>query len=477
MPSPGVRVTIAGDASDLEKALAKSSGALSGFGKTALGVFGGGLLLKGFDAAVDGVRALGGFVTDGIGKLDEYGDNLARLDAVAKGLGRTATSVDLSRFGVDQGEAAASALAIAKLGNAIGLSGAELQKITPDTQRWAAQLASLGDGDPAAQAELIAKALAGNAKAAKALGIELPKGVTGMAAYQAIAAQLGPQLDQATAGTASLADVGERWDATLANLQLELAGYLDQLAPVISAMLDQLLPVLRELATRVGPVLAQVVGTITRAFGTFVSSGGMQSAGGILADLADVASRLARFFGERVLPVVAQVAAAVGKALGPVVKSAAAAFREWEPVLAEVFGFVEDVVVPILTRYVIPSLGTLLGLTLDVAGKLGGLLAGALRTVSGLFQRLLDFIRPILDGLRSIASLAGQVGRALPQISLPFSLVGGGAAAAGRSARSSRAGVVNVYVTGGNPDAVVGAIRRYASTSGGPDGFARAIAR
>ena len=98
----------------------------------------------------------------------------------------------------------------------------------------AAQLASLGDGDPVKQAELLAKALGGNAKAAKALGIALPKGADGPGGLRAtLMAQLEPQLDKATAARRRLADVGERWDATLGNLQLQLAGFLEKLAPVV----------------------------------------------------------------------------------------------------------------------------------------------------------------------------------------------------------------------------------------------------
>ena len=107
--------------------------------------------------------------------------------------------------------------------------------MTPDLQKMAAQLASLGDGDPAKQAELLAKALGGSAKAGKALGVQLPKGGTALQNYKALMAKLAPQLDKATSGQASLADIGERWDATLANLQLQLAGFLEKLAPVASS--------------------------------------------------------------------------------------------------------------------------------------------------------------------------------------------------------------------------------------------------
>jgi hypothetical protein len=299
-----------------------------------------------------------------------------------------------------------------------------------------------------------------------------------MAALSALSAQLAPQLDAATSGTASLADVGERWDATLANLQLELAGYLDQLAPVISTMLDRLLPVLRELADKVGPVVAQVIGAITRAFGTFLASGGASNVATLLAKVGAVASQLAAFVGERVLPVVAQLAGALVKALGPALAAAADAFSEWMPVLSQVWGFLERTVVPILTRYVIPALGTILTLAAQLAGALGGALAGALRTISSLFDRLLDWLSPLLSGLRELAKLAGSVGGALGGFLGVRTSRAAAPAGVTRSAGALRAGsTVNVYVSGGSPTAVVDAIRRYTQTTGGAAGFARAISR
>src|SRR6188768_130268 len=172
--TPAVKVVIAGDTKGLEKSLKKSSGALSTFGSTAAGVFGGLAIAKGVGLAVDGIQALGSFALGGVEKLDALGDSTARLDALAKGLGDTAAKADLSRFGVDKGEQAAAALAIAKVTKALGLTGKQTKQIVPNLDEMAAQLASLGDGNVAGQAELLAKALGGSSKAAKALGVQLP---------------------------------------------------------------------------------------------------------------------------------------------------------------------------------------------------------------------------------------------------------------------------------------------------------------
>jgi phage-related protein len=442
---PGVRVTITGDAQGLEKALNRSSGALAGFGKTALGVFGGGLLLKGFDAAVGGLQELGRFATDGIGKLDAYGDAVARLDAMAAGLGATATGVDLTKFGVDQGEAAASALAFAKMGQAIGLTDDELRATTPQLQRMAAQLASLGDGDPAAQAELLAKAIGGNAKAAKALGVALPKGATGMAAWAAIAAQLGPQLDEATGGTASLADVGERWGAVMANLQLKLAGFLESLAPVVSALLDQLLPAFDRLVAVVGPMLEAAFAKLAETFSAFAEGGGASYVAELLSAIATIAGQLGAFLVDRVLPVIGKLAAAMGKALGPALAAAADAFESWMPVLSQVWGFLEATVVPILANYVIPLVGKLLELFLRVAGIVGGALSTSLSTLARWFDRLVNVARPLLDLLEGIGRFGGDV---IGSIAGAVGLNDAGGQAAGRSI------VVNVSAGVGDPVAI-----------------------
>ena len=71
-------------------------------------MFGGLAIAKGIGLAVDGIQALGNFALGGVDKLDALGDATARLDTLAKGLGDTATTADLTRFGVDKGEQAAS---------------------------------------------------------------------------------------------------------------------------------------------------------------------------------------------------------------------------------------------------------------------------------------------------------------------------------------------------------------------------------
>jgi hypothetical protein len=461
---PGVKVTIAGDATELEKALTRGSSALSGFGSTALGVFGGNLLTKGFDLAVGGIQKLGTFALDGVEKLDAMGDAMGRLDGIAQGLGDVAAASDLSRWGVDRGEAAAAALAFAKMGNAIGLTGDELKSTTPRMQKLAAQLASLGDGDPAGQAELIARAMDGNAKAAKALGVELPKGVRGMEAFELIAAQLGPQLDAATSGTASLADVGDRWDATLANLQLELAGFLDQLAPIAMMLLDSLMPAFRQLVDVVGPMLTSAFSAVGAAMAGFAGEGGASAVVGILQKLAAIAAKVGAFLFEKVLPVVMELAGAIADALGPVVEALVGAFESWLPVLSTLWDLFAKYVVPVLRDLVIPLLGKLLKLAADLVGALGRGVAGALEKVGGLFRKLSDWAQPLIRALQKVADLAGNVAGKVG--GFVGGITGGGRSAAGGARALSvtvNAGVGDPVAIGREVSRVLGA---YSSRSG-----------
>lgn len=444
--SRSISVKITGDASDLERALGASTKGLGRLGTEVLGTFGGNLLTKGFDTLVGGLKSAAGWAMEGVDKLDGWGDAIARLEAQAAGLGDAIASIDLTRWGVDKTEAAGAAAEIAAMAKSLGLTDDELRTVTPSMTELAAKLASLGDGNPEAVAKQLAAALKGSSKAAGALGVELPKGAKGMEAYAAIVAQLGPELDKATAGSRSLADVSATWDATLADLQLEMAGYLDQLAPVISAMMDALLPAFRELVNVVGPALAAVFGYISEALGGMAEGGAMQYVTGLLQGILKVAKALGTFLFERVVPVFLELANAIGEALAPVLPIVEEAFAAWMPVLSQVWGFVESVIVPLLTRYVIPALGKVLEVVATLAKALGGALSGALSGISRGFDRLMGFIRPVIDALRKVADLAGSVGGKLGSISLPFGI--------GKSSGAGRSGGVVVNVTAGIGDPV-----------------------
>lgn len=454
---PAVQVVIAGDTKDLDKALKHSSGALKTFGGTAAGVFGGLAIAKGIGLAVDGIKALGGFVGGGIDKLDALGDSMARLDGLAKGLGSTAQAADLSRFGVDKGEQAAAALSIAKTGKALKLTGQQTKTIVPNLQKMSAQLASLGDGDVAGQADLIAKALGGSSKAAKALGVVLPKGGTALQNYQALMKQLGPQLDKATSGQASLADVGERWDATLANLQLQLAGFLEKLAPVVSTLLDMLLPVLQKLVDEIGPQVATFFGGLAEAFAGFVAGGGAQKVSDIFGTIAGILGRLVAFVNDNLVPAFAAIAGAIVEAIGPLLPKIQEVADKLFPVLQRFADFFTTVIVPVLVNVVIPALGKLLGFFLDIAAAFLEHLGPAIDGLADAFDGLMDFLKPVLDALGTIADLAGSALGSIGNIHLPFLA----SSPAGASSRSGAPVNVTIQTGVGDPVAIGRQVARY----------------
>jgi hypothetical protein len=471
---PAVQVVITGDTKGLERSLKKSGGMLDGFGKTALGVFGGLAIAKGVGLAVDGIKALGGFAMEGVEKLDALGDSVARLDGLAKGLGDAVTAADLTKFGVDKGEAAAAALALAKTGKSLKLTDKQLASATPKLTEMAAQLASLGDGDPEKQAELLAKALGGSAKAAKALGVVLPKGkdVTPMETYAALVEQLAPQLDEATSGTASLADVGDRWDATLANIQLELAGFLEQLAPVVSTLMDVLMPLLKEFVDTVGPLVAGVFAAIGEAVSGFLAGGSGAAMADVFGSIMSVLEKVGTFIAETVIPTLLNLATAIGEQLAPLLPPIRELFAALMPVIDALFPVLERVwmmisanLVPVI-KVLLPIVVAILGIIIKLATALLRVLAPALDAAVALFDDLVAALKPVFTWLDNILDIAGDVVGKLNSIklpSLPFSLAAPAPASFAAGPAQLAAPAINVTIqTGvGDPVAIGRTVARY----------------
>jgi hypothetical protein len=410
---PTVTVTITGDEKGLERALNRSSSAMKGFGTTALGVFGGNLLTKGFDVAADAVKGFFDFAKGGIEIVDKLGDSVALLDAQAAGLGKAVDKVDLSKWGVDRSEAAASALAIANTGKSLGLTGGELKKVVPDLTELVAQYSALRDEDPATSAATFAQALKGSSKAAAKLGVELPKGAKGLEAYDAILAQLGPKLDAATSSGRGVADTWASWDAMTKNLQIELGGMLDELAPVIDALMQALMPILRELITTVGPAVKDALSGIATAFTELVTGGGMTGTADTVGKIASIFSRIGAFVFDKLLPAFAELAGAVGKELGPIFDELSTTFSKLMPLIEAVWSILAVTLVPFLRDILIPIVGKLVTLFLKLVGIFADLLTAAIKTAMDWLGKLGDVLRPILDTLGKVAGLIGDVGGAI----------------------------------------------------------------
>jgi hypothetical protein len=410
---PTVTVTITGDEKGLERALNRSSSAMKGFGTTALGVFGGNLLTKGFDLAADGIRSAFDFAKGGLELTDKLGDSLALLDAKAAGLGKTVDKVDLSKWGVDRVEAADAAVAIANTAKSLGLTDKQLTKVVPDMTELVAQYSALRDEDPATSAATFAAALKGSAKAAAKLGVQLPKGAKGFDAYSAILAQLGPQLDKATTGSRGVADGMASWDAMTKNLQVELGDMLDKLAPVIDALMTALMPVLRELIDTVGPQVAAVVDAIAGAFTSWIESGGMQTASDTLGSIGAVLSKIAGFVFDKLLPAFAELGGAIAKELGPTLDTLSDTFDDLMPLIEAVWSILERTLLPFLRDIFIPVVAELVRLFLRLVGIFATSLTAAIKVAMDWLGKLGDALRPVLDALGKVGGFLGDVGGAI----------------------------------------------------------------
>lgn len=455
---PTVTVTITGDEKGLERALGRSQSAMKGFGATALGVFGGNLLTKGFDLAIDAARGFFDFAKGGIDIVDKLGDSVALLDAQAAGLGKAVDKVDLSKWGVDRAEAADAAVAIANTGKSLGLTGDELTKVVPDMTALVAKYSALRDLDPATSAALFAQALKGSSKAAAKLGVELPKGAKGLEAYDAILAQLGPKLDDATGGSRSAADAFASWDAFTKNLQIELGGMLDQLAPVIDALVTALMPILRELVATVAPAVSAAIGAIAAAFTDLLEGGGLAGASDTIGKIAAVFSRMGAFIFDKLVPAFMELAGAIGKELGPIVDELSVTFEKLMPLIEAIWSILAVTLVPFLRDILIPIVGKLITLFLKLVGIFADVLTAAIKTAMSWLGKLGDVLRPILDTLGKVAGLIGDVGGAIGGIiphAAALSAPAGPASSTRMLGATAGAGVnVSIHVGVGDPVAI-----------------------
>ena len=452
MSKPTVSVTITGDEKGLERALQRSAGGLSSFKTTALGVFAGNLLTKGFDLLGQGIAKFADFAQEGTKLADAYGDSLALLDAKARGLSKSVDKLDLAKFGVDKTEAATSAVAIASVADSLGLSDKALNQVVPGLTKLSAQYSALRDMEPADAAKLFANALKGSSKAAAQLGVELPKGAKGLDAYQAILSQLGPQLDTAASGTRSLADEQASWDAQLSNLQLQVGQLFDALAPVLAQLGSVLMPILQRLVEEFAPLVVAAIGGIATAFSSLFASAGDTST--TVGKVASALGRIGAFIVDNVLPALGELFGAIATQAGPILEQFAELWLALEPAITAVWSIFAKTLLPFLSQVVIPVIGTLVRLFLKLVTILATTLSAAVSTLMGWLDKLHDALKPVLDLLGKAGDLIGSVGGAIGGI------VGGTAAPAApatagvRGARLGASGGLSITVQAGIGDPV-----------------------
>jgi hypothetical protein len=139
----------------------------------------------------------------------------------------------------------------------------------------------------------------------------------------------------------------------------------------------------------------------------------------VFARIADVAGRLAGFLAEHVVPSILTVAGALARNLAPLLEKIAPLWDALMPILERLWGFVDAVVVPILVDLLIPALAKLLGFVADVATALLTALGPALDGLSDAFDSVVGFIKPVLDWLRRLLDVVGDVADALGNLKVP----------------------------------------------------------
>lgn len=257
MPSADsiIRVSIIGDAKKLTGALGEADrstgGLLKSAGKALVGLA---VLDKGFD-----------FAQGAIEEADRLGDAMTRLNI---SIGETNTAKlaeaadDYAAIGLSTQDVLEGAAAFADLGVNAGIAAPDIANLADDVTATAAAISLLDGSDVATDIDLIGKAAGGNAKAMRALGINvseadvtmraltdtgkttaasLTEGEKATARLNLVLDALKPKLDAATTGSGDLEQSQKELQARVETLQGQLGGPLsDALNQVLGFIIDEI---------------------------------------------------------------------------------------------------------------------------------------------------------------------------------------------------------------------------------------------
>lgn len=259
-----IRVKITGDAAGLNRALGGADAGIRGFAVKA-----GGVLV----AAAAGKEVLD-FLGDSTAEADRLGDAIFNLETQLGGLAAplVESAGAFSEIGASKQDIIEMEARFADLATSIGIADPLIAATAESTAATAAAMALLSDKEPDVILDLIAKAAAGSAKAARELGVTLDEDLGPAEQLTAILAQLKPKLDAATSGTADLEQQQAEWQAKVETLQAELG---DKLGPALATVLgfinDEIdaIPHAIEGFARLGQVIgdtaAEILSPIARA--------------------------------------------------------------------------------------------------------------------------------------------------------------------------------------------------------------------
>lgn len=232
-----IDVLIIGDAKKLVGAFNQVDQSTGGLLKSAGKVFLASQVVgKGFD-----------FLQDSLGEADRLGDAMQRLEGsltpeFAKMLEDTAAGFsDLGQSKQDILELEAN---FTDMGKALGLTNPMIVDLAANAASAASALALVKDEDPSTLLDQIAKAMGGNAKAAKALGVELIDTKDPAVQFRNIMSQLAPTLDSVTSGGKDVEQqqkkLGAQWETLQANVGQLVEGPLTDLLSFINDEIEAL---------------------------------------------------------------------------------------------------------------------------------------------------------------------------------------------------------------------------------------------
>jgi len=449
--SPKIKVVVTGDAHQLDRALSKAAGKLTGFGGTFRRVFNERLIGGAFSLLGDAIRGAFDFAQTGLDNFDKLGDALAIVEANASGLADVVSGIDLTKLGFDKIETATAAEDISSAAKAIGLTRKESAKLVPDLLTAAAAYSALTGKDAKTSGDIFAKALGGSAKAAKELGVKFAKTDTPAQRVAKIMAKWGPLAKEAADGTRTLADEQATLDAKMSDLSTSVGGFLDSaLQPLIAGLVNDLIPALQAFWEQHGPAILDAFGKIGAVIGTV--------AGFVINELVPVFLDLYSVFAEKVVPKILAFYKLIWEKL--------------QPVLETLWDWFKTTAVPFIKDTLLPAIGDLFDLFTKLAGFVSDVLSVAFDTlavaVDGIDTAVgdaLDLIGDLIDAVASapiisdfLSFVSGNpkaVGRAVA----PFTLAPAGGVGSSRSATRAGAsgapsGGVSVHISMGVGDPV-----------------------
>lgn len=402
---------------------------------------GGGLAVKELiDFGRESVKAFSEAEQSQLRLSDAYSKFPALAGANTKGLEDLATSLALkTRFDDDATKGAAAQLA------QFGLTDAQLRKLIPLVQDFAART---GQDLPSA-ADAVGKAMLGQGRALKQVGIDFKDTGTAGGNFDEIMGGLSSQVGgfaekegKSAAGTAEILknqfgelkeSVGAALMPAIKALAPPLLKIIETVGPLVTILAVQLAPVITQVATAMGPVLTTIIKALNPVIGVLG-----KALGDIFIALLPLLPPLAKLL---------------------------VAFIPLIPPLAKLIVLIADLLVPILNplikliTLVAEVLSKVLGGAINQVVKFLSPLQGIFTSISNAISGVIDWVKKFIDkllsiklpkwltpgsptpfemGLRGVATAMRDVVRATPdELGFGVNIGPGGSIALGGSAGAS----------------------------------------